>query len=172
MTKTRKPHGKRGGGAVRKRGRVFYIRYCLNGRRIEEATEAATVTEARTLLNERLGDVSKGKTPAAVSKVSVRELYDDVDADYENKRQDRETLAGRWKHLEPVFGSDCARTVTHPRLQAYIADRRAEGAKPQTIKNELAILRRMLRLGYQTGKVAQVPFFPTIEVGQRAPRVL
>src|SRR5438093_703511 len=85
------------GSAVR--GRVAYVRYCLDGRPIEEATEAAKPTEARTLLNERLGGVSKGKTPAAVSKVRIRELYDYVDADYENKRQDRETLAGRWKHL-------------------------------------------------------------------------
>ena len=167
--KPRTPRGKRGGGAVRKRGRVFYIRYCLNGLRHEEATEAANATEARTLLNERLGDVSRGKTPAAVSKVRVRELFDDVRADYENKGQDLETLDGRWKHLEPVFGSDYGRTVTHARMQGYIAARRVAEAADQTIKNELAVLRRMLRLGYQTGKVAQLPFFPTIAVNNVRP---
>jgi hypothetical protein len=154
----------RGGGSVRKRGHTFYIRYTHHGRRTEERTAALSRTAARAILRERLGDVSKGLTPAAVSTVRLRELYDDTHADYENKGQHLPTLDGRWKHLEPVFGSDYVRTITHARMQAYITDRRAAGAAAQTIKNELAVPRRTLCLGFQTGKVAQVPFFPTIAV--------
>ena len=152
----------RGGGAVRKRGHTFYLRYTHHGRRTEERAEAATKTEARAILHERLGDVSNGLTPAAVSTVRLRELYDDTPADYENKGQDLETLDRRWTHLDPVFGSDYVRTITHARMQAHITDRRAAGAAAQTFKNEVAALKRMLRLGFQTGKVAQVPFFPTV----------
>lgn len=154
----------RGRGTVRKRWNVFWIRYCINGKRVEERTDATNWTEARNLLNERVGDVSKGITPAAVSKVGLAELYADAVADYTNKGQDLETLALRWKHLEPVFGSDLARTITHGRMQSYIEARRIEHAAAQTIKNEIAVLRRMLRLGYKNRKVAQLPPFPEIEV--------
>src|SRR6185503_3585060 len=106
----------------------------------------------------------KGETPAAVSKVVLAALYVDVEADYRNKGQDLETLALRWKHLEPVFGSDSVRTITHERMQRYVNVRLAEGAAMATVKNEIAALRRMLRLGYRNRKVAQLPPFPEVEV--------
>jgi integrase len=155
---------KRGQGGVRKKGDVFYVRYAVGRhRRIEEPTDAKNKTEAQAVPNERLGDVGKGVTPAAASRVHVRELYADVVADYRNKAQDLDTLAGRWKHLEPVFGDDYVRAITHARMQSYIDARRVEKAAEQTIANELAVLRRMLRLGYKNRKVAQLPFFPTIK---------
>jgi integrase len=42
--------------------------------------------------------------------------------------------------------------------------RRDDAAADQTIKNEIAVLRRILRLGYRNRKVAQLPPFPEIEV--------
>ena len=141
----------RGQGGVRKRGRVWWVRYCPAGRRrrVEERTDAKNKTEAQAILNERLGDVSKGVTPAAASKTRVAELYADTQADYRNQGQDLATLAVRWKHLEPAFGGDYVRTITDTRMQSYIDARRAEGAAEQTIKNEMAALRHMLRLGYK-----------------------
>ncbi len=46
----------------------------------------------------------------------------------------------------------------------YIDTRRVESAAEQTIANEIAVLRHMLRLGYKNRKVAQLPWFPTIKV--------
>ncbi len=40
----------------------------------------------------------------------------------------------------------------------------AEGAKPATVKLEIACLRRMFRLGSRASKVMRVPHFPTIAV--------
>jgi integrase len=154
---------KRGQGAIRKRHNKFWIRYYLSGRRIEEKTDAMNETEARRILNERLGDVSKGVTPAAASRVRLNELYADVRADYLNKEQDVDTLRDRWVHLEPVFGNDFVRTITHARMQRYVDTRREEKAAPQSIKNEIAVLRRMLRLGYKNRKVGQLPSFPEIQ---------
>lgn len=162
-TRARRHGWKRGRGAIRKLGRRYYIRYSVNGRRIDEATDAANETEARRLLNERLGDVSKGATPSAASRVKVSELYADLKADYRNKAQDLGTLGVRWKHLEAAFGRDLARSITHSRMQAYVDLRREAGAAEQTIKNEIAVLRRMMRLGYAQGKVAQLPSVPTIK---------
>jgi integrase len=99
-----------------------------------------------------------------VSKVRLSELYADVQADYRNKGQDLETLALRWNHLQPVFGADYVRTITHARMQRYIEVRREEKAADQTIKNEIAALRHMLKLGYKHKKVGQLPPFPEIGV--------
>jgi hypothetical protein len=77
---------KRGQGTVRKRW-------------IEERTDAKNATEARNTLNERLGQVARGETPAALSKVRLTELHADMVADYKNKGQDLETFAVRWKHF-------------------------------------------------------------------------
>jgi integrase len=66
-------------------------------------------------------------------------------------------------HLEPAFGNDFVRSITQPRMQRYVEARRREGAADQTIKNEIAILRRMLRLGYDNRKVGQLPAFPKIQ---------
>jgi hypothetical protein len=79
---------KHGRGAVRKLGRHFWIRYTANGRLIEEKVEAEKGKAARQILDERLGDVSKGVTPAAASRIRLAELYADVQADYRNNGQD------------------------------------------------------------------------------------
>lgn len=163
-TDQRAPRFKRGQGAVRKRGNRWWIRYHLNARRIEEKTDARTEAEARRILNERLGDTAKGITPAAASRVRVSELYDDMRADYRNRNQDLGTLRDRWKHLEPAFGNEFVRNISHARMQGYVDARRDEGAADQTVKNEIGALRRMLRLGYEKRKVGQLPPFPKIEV--------
>jgi integrase len=157
----RKRRWKHGQGSV---GCKFWIRYCLNGRRIEERTDAKSESEARRVLTERLGQVAKGETPAAVSKVRLAELHADMVADFKNKGQDVETLAVRWRHLAVAFGTDYVRTITHARMQAYVEARRADQAAEQTIKNEISVLRWMLRLGYRHRKVAQLPPFPEIAV--------
>lgn len=163
--KRKRRHWKHGSGAVRKLGQKFWIRYSVRGKRVEEKTAAKNESEARKLLNERLGDLSKGVTPAAVSRTRLGELYEDMKADYRNKGQDLRTLAKNWKHVEPVFGTDLVSTIKHDRMQRYIDVRRdVEKAAPATIQGEIAILRRMLKLGYAKGKVAQLPVFPTITV--------
>jgi integrase len=141
------------------------IRYTLGGKRIEEKTNVGNGTEARKILNERLGDVAKGIPPAAASKVRFAELYTDMQADYRNKGSDLGVLAKRWKHLEPVFGTDPVATITSARMQRYVDVRRdTEKAAPATVQLEIAALRRMLRLGYENRKVGQLPAFPTIAI--------
>jgi integrase len=50
-------------------------------------------------------------------------------------------------------------------MQHYVTVRRdSEGAAPATVQCEIAVLRRMLRLGYANRKVGQLPAFPTITV--------
>jgi integrase len=150
---------------VRKLGRCFWIRYSLRGKRIEEKTDAANESEARKILNERLGPVAKGETPSAVSKVRLSEPYADMQADYRNKGHNLRILAKNWAHVEGVFGTDRVSTIDHGRMQRYIDVRRdVDKAAPATVQGEIAVLRRMIRLGKRKGTVAQLPDFPTITV--------
>jgi integrase len=169
--KRRQHRARRGTGSVRKKGGSYYIRFSAwhpklkRQVRVEELTKAKSISEARALLNERLGDMSRGITPAAVSKVRLGELYEDVQADYRNRGQRLDILDTRWTHIEDFFGPDAlAKTITDTRMQHYIDMRRAAGAAPATVLNEIAVLRRMLKLGYEHRKVAQLPRFPTIKV--------
>jgi hypothetical protein len=110
-------------------------------------------------------DLSRGITRAAVSKVRLGELYEDVRADYRNRGQRLDILETRWTHIEDFFGPNAlAKTITDTRMQHYIDMRRVDGAAPATVLNEIAVLRRMLKLGYEHRKVAQLPRFPTIKV--------
>jgi len=92
---------------------------------------------------------------------------------------------GRWKHLDDAerrlahltryFGGRRVATITPPAIRAYADQRLAEKVPhacrpvaPATVKRELAMLRRMLRLGARDGKVAIVP---TVELlREAAPR--
>ena len=47
-------------GQIRKRGAFYQIRYYRNGQRIEESTGKTRYDEARDLLRDREGDISKG----------------------------------------------------------------------------------------------------------------
>jgi integrase len=69
-------------------------------------------------------------------------------------------------HLASFFGSSLALDITPDRVNAYIASR-LDGtppAKPATIQNELAALKRMFTLGHSAGKVPARPPFPSIKV--------
>jgi integrase len=87
-------------------------------------------------------------------------------ADYDNRGQDLRTLEKRWKHLEPVFGTDLVATISSGRMQAYVVARREEGAAKATVQHEIAALRRMFRLGFKASprKIAFVPAVPEIDV--------
>jgi hypothetical protein len=79
---------------------AYYIRYYAwdsekrKRCRIEELTTAKSVTEARDILNERLGDKAKGVTPTAVSKTRLGELFEDIRRDYVNKKQRLDVIDG------------------------------------------------------------------------------
>jgi integrase len=154
----------RGNGAVREKGGVWYIRYCRNGKRREERTEAQTKHEAGDILRKRLERLDAGLYDLDTAKVKIDELYADLTRDYAVNGRHVEDLPKRWNHLSEVFGGNLARTVTTPRITEYIEQRLKEGAAKATIQNELACLRRMLRLGFTSGKVVRVPHVPCLKV--------
>lgn len=160
MTQKRRTWGT---GSVRKRGGTWYVRFSHSGKQLEIRTDAKSKREAVEILTNEVANRNQGYTPANPNSVRVRELYDDMVADY-RRNQRRSSISNRWAHLSPVFAGDRVRDVTTIRLQQYADLRLGDGAKPSTVRNELAALRRMLNLGRASGKVNVVPKFPAIVV--------
>src|SRR5215472_12752411 len=155
----------RGNGAVREHGGVWYIRYCRNGKRREERTDAQTKQEALAVLRKRGEQLDAGLFDIDSAKVKVDELYALIKSDYEQQGQHVKDLTKRWNHLSKTFGGNLARTVTPDRISKYINQRlNKEGAARATVQLELACLRRMLRLGFQHSKVARVPYVPCLKI--------
>lgn len=54
----------------------------------------------------------------------------------------------RWdNHLKPFFGNMRVVDVTGTRLNEYVSERQAEKVKDSTIIRELAVLKRMFKVG-------------------------
>jgi hypothetical protein len=68
-------------GQLRKRGRIWWIRYYRNGQRIEESTVFKTYDEARDLLKKREGAVADG---VPITAMSTRLTFDDAAKDVLN----------------------------------------------------------------------------------------
>jgi hypothetical protein len=80
-------------GQIRKRGVFYQIRYYRNGQRIEESTGKTRYDEARDLLRDREGDISKG---VPITAKSTRLTFDDAVKDFINDlHHQREEVEGR-----------------------------------------------------------------------------
>ena len=69
----------------------------------------------------------------------------------------RSRLQGALAHLRRFFAGWEVTAITSDQVTAYAARRRRQGAAIATINVELARLRRMLRLGYDAGRLERMP---------------
>jgi integrase len=110
--------------------------------------------EAQTLLNSRMGDLSRGKKPD-LGRRTVGELYYALHLFVSNNltpgSRKAEGHEWRWKHLSPFFAHLRAPSVTAAHVEAYKAKRKAEGAANATVNRELATLRKLFRHARKTG---------------------
>jgi integrase len=97
-----------------------------------------------------------------------------IRAEYALKQDSvRKHLESYLRWLRTFFGGKLARDITRADLIAYVQARRATptqgrtGAADNTIKLELAILRRAMRLAVESGRMLSYPKFPTIETYPR-----
>jgi integrase len=142
-------------GQIRKRGKFYQIRFYRNGQRIEETTEFTKWEQARDLLRDREGDISKGVPITATStRFTFDEAAKDVVADYTvNGKRSKGELERRIKlHLVPFFGGKLLRTITTADMRAFAARRLEATAAPAEINRELAIVRRAFRLAAEAEK--------------------
>lgn len=155
----------RGSGSIYKRpgSRFYQIKFSKDGCVFRESTGTEKITEAKSILQDRLNKLNQGTYSPEAKKVRVSELVGSVISDYRvNAKKSLEYVEMRWKrHLEPAFGHMLAAHVTSDDIERYKYQRLTDGASHATINRELAILKRGFHLGMQSTppKVQRIPHF-------------
>lgn len=154
-----RPEYKTRDGQVRK-SRTFWIQYYQHGKRYRQSANTSSKEDARTFLNNKLGEIGSGTfIGTKAESIKLEELAQDFFRDYRNNR--RKSIADarrRWtKHLKPFFGDARAMDVRAYTIQKYIDHRLEQGPAIATINRELAALRRMYSLGIRQEKIYRMP---------------
>jgi len=118
---------------------------------------------AERLLKRRLGEVSSGRR--LIGPDLERTTFEDLERlileDYRlNERKSSDSVRQSFRALRGRFAGWRARDISYDELISYAT---ARGAKPATVKRELALLHRAFILAVRAGK-AECPTFPTIRV--------
>lgn len=145
---------------------VWWIQYRRGGKRIRESSGSERESDAWALLEKRIGALAMGKPVGPdLERTTFEDLAAMVRADYKrNQRRAIDTLERVLRRLERGFANTRAVELTPDRLDAYVAAQLDEGYAPATVNLDLAVLRRMLRLGKRAGKVGDVPHIPGLHV--------
>lgn len=147
-------------GSLRQVGETWYVRYRLNGR--EYWKRAGSRRNAERLAALLAVELERGEwLPPAAQRTTFEDLMDLVEADYQaSERRSLARVHVARRALARAFAGMRAQAITRDRINRYVAERRAEGKAPNTISNELAILRRGFRLAQAAQLVRQIPTFP------------
>ena len=148
-----------------KGSRFLWVQFYVNGKPYRQSTGTTENRKAEKFLAQKLGEVTT-QTFVAPKRVTVAELYADMEQDYRNQKyRSLYDLQKRWElHLEPFFGTMRASDIGEGLINRYIAKRQDENAGNATINRELAVLRRCFSIAVK-GKekkipAASVPIFP------------
>ena len=160
----------RGMGRIfkQKKCKTWSISYYHLGKRIRESTGSTSQADAERKLKRRIGELATGMFAGpALERIRVAELWEPFIREQSvNGRKGVKNTTIRWvKHLEPFFGARRVASIGTDSLNQYVDERMKEGAKNATINREIAVLRRMFRLGHyaKPQKVLMLPKFPRLQ---------
>ena len=154
----------RGLGRVYRRGQIWWVEYWLRGNQYRESARSCERKEALRLLRQRQAEIGQGRLIGPdVEQTTFEDMARMLGDDYEvNGRRSEEAMRCRVAKLREFYGQRRAVDITTDSITAYVRSR--QGAKPATVRYELAMLKRMFRLALRAGRIAHRPEFPTIEV--------
>ncbi len=153
-------------GHVYTRGRIWWIRYSVDGKRYRESTGSTDRREAEKLLRCRQAELGLGRfVEPDVRRTTFEDLAEILLDDYRvNRRRSLDRTELSLAHLREFFGGAKATSITTDRLNAYVRHRQNEDAAPASMQRELAALRRAFVLAHRAGKVARVPYVPRLQI--------
>ncbi|MCL5745159.1 MAG: site-specific integrase [Acidobacteria bacterium] len=157
--------------AVYKRGRVWWYKFTWNNERIRESTKQGNKRVAEQMEAAHRTSLAKGEVGIRV-RVPVPTLKDFADRDFkpyiESRFQSKpKTLEYYRTGLKNLNGyaplASCPLdAITAERMAGFVAKRREAGLEVSTINRQLEVLRRMLKLATEWGKVDKA--LPKVEM--------
>jgi len=139
--------------------RNWSIQFQLDGKLQRESTGTDDRTQALAYLRRRIAEARRGTYVEVSRRLTFEQLHQLLLEDYRFKRN-RTNPSRHVKRLAESFGNLRADEITENRIAAYSRKRLdADGMAPATLRKELAILKRMLRLAS-----AELPRIPLVNM--------
>jgi len=159
----------RGFGSIYRRrgeaGKIWWIAYRANGKRYAESSMSTVKQDAKDLLEQRRLEIRAGRFTGHTRPTSFDELVGFLTSDYKKKQNKSARRALQCvSHLRRMFERLAATAITFERMDGYVSARLDEGAAHATVRQEIAVLGRMLTLAVRAGRLAVRPSLPEIEV--------
>lgn len=133
---------------------AWWISYVHAGKRYAESSRSTKKEDAVNLLKTRLAEAGKGRPTSEAGKVTLKDLRTLHANDYARRKlKSTKRLEQAWARIIEHFGpeDEKAVTITAAKLEEYVDTRYAQKAKPGTVHNELAALRRGFNLAQRKG---------------------
>jgi integrase len=167
---------------IYKRGDIYWYRFNWNGERIRESTKQGNPRVARQIEAGHKTALAKGEVGIR-AKAAVPTLKDFSEWDFlpfvESHFKDKQNTLAYYKFgvkrlLEFAPLANCALdTITKQTITAFIAKKRDERLEISSINRQLEVLRRMLKLATEWGKVDRMlPKVSMLPGQKRRERVL
>lgn len=161
----------RGEGRIWRRGRIWWIQFFAHGLQVRESSRSDRRPVAERFLRQRLGETAAGiAPPSGAARITYEQMRDTLLADYAANGRSwlrKDKNGGSYiigvSHLDRFFAGYRAMNITTDAIRQFIKRRQEKGAANGTVNRELALLRRMLRLSVQDGKLRDVPHFPMLK---------
>jgi len=111
------------------------------------------------------GALTDSAPPEDVRRIQYDDLEASLRADYRANGHDLANLPHKLPPLRRTFGAYRAVQITTATMRAYADARLEQTAAPATVNSELGLLRRMLNLGHEDGRLLHVPAVPKLRDG-------
>jgi integrase len=149
----------------------WWTRFYAGGKEIRVSTgetdRRRAISAAARIKLERQGQAGPRDTTAvsaigSLAALAKRDIAEAIERGTSQIHQD--SLQGKWLRILRTFGPDTPpSSITNGQLVNFINARRAEGIKGQSIRRDIAALRRALTLALKWKWIAALPEFPKIQ---------
>ncbi len=158
MRRKRRRRGSNTLGSVYKRGRVWWIAYCIGGKQYCESTHTSNRRLALQILALKQSEILRGKFHLPSANPPKFEVYVKgylVTIVHPNtRRRYQSCINNLLKHFEGCKISE----ITAERIAAYQQSRLSAGVRAATINRDLAVLRHMLKIAERKRLIGDTPF--------------
>src|ERR1051325_10638457 len=150
------------------RGRIWWMKYYVAHRPVQEATGRTKKSEAARVLAEKVGRAAAGDPiPPRMDRVLWEEGAADLRRHYEaHGTRDLKEYDRGVSHLTAFFRGRRIAMIEQAAVDDYIAARKEDGVVGATIRRELGTLSKLLRVACKNRKLARVPLIDKPREGE------